>query len=212
MASLKNAELPAWAWEFHGHHCPFMPIGYRMGELALHELGIGRVRDHGALALVEIGVGHPQTCMADGVMVATGCTYGKLMMERLGYGKMALILHAPNRGTVRVSLRPDFQDELGKQEFFTYRKQGIEPTQIPEEVVQRAVTMVLDTPDSEMFKVDRLLDFKFARPKGSFARSQCAQCGEYVFERYVRTVGGRMLCIPCSKTGQSWPNVLEGVQ
>ncbi|MGQ9480432.1 FmdE family protein [Chloroflexus sp.] len=26
---------PAWAFEFHGHECPFMPIGYRMGSLAL---------------------------------------------------------------------------------------------------------------------------------------------------------------------------------
>ena len=26
---------PEWAFEFHAHECPFMPIGYRMGKLAL---------------------------------------------------------------------------------------------------------------------------------------------------------------------------------
>ena len=25
---------PEWAFEFHAHECPFMPIGYRMGKLA----------------------------------------------------------------------------------------------------------------------------------------------------------------------------------
>lgn len=26
---------PDWAFEFHGHRCPFMPLGFRMGRLAL---------------------------------------------------------------------------------------------------------------------------------------------------------------------------------
>jgi formylmethanofuran dehydrogenase subunit E len=26
-----QAKPPEWAWEFHGHRCPFMPTGYRMG-------------------------------------------------------------------------------------------------------------------------------------------------------------------------------------
>lgn len=25
--------IPEWAFEFHGHRCPFMPIGFRMGTL-----------------------------------------------------------------------------------------------------------------------------------------------------------------------------------
>lgn len=212
MVTLDADQPPAWAWEFHGHQCPFMPIGYRMGTCALRELGIDRVKDHGAYALVEIGVGHPQTCMADGVMVATGCTYGKLTMERLGYGKMALILYVPDRDAVRVSLRPEFQDELGKQEFFAYRKRGVEPSQIPEGVTQPAIRKVLDAPESSMVKVDRIPGFRFARPKGSFARGRCTRCGEYVFERYLRTQQGQALCIPCSETVQSWSNVLEGVQ
>ena len=33
---------PDWAFEFHGHRCPFMPIGYRMGRLALERLGVER--------------------------------------------------------------------------------------------------------------------------------------------------------------------------
>ncbi len=178
----------------------------------MRELGIERVKDHGVFALVEIGVGHPQACMADGVMSATGCTYGKLMMERLGYGKMAAILFAPGKGAVRIYLRSEFQDELGKQEFFAYRKRGVEPSDVPSEVTNRAVDMVLEAPEETMFSIERLPDFRFERPKGSFARARCSRCREYVFERYLRTVDGMPMCIPCSGFTEPRPDMLKGTQ
>jgi len=150
--------------------------------------------------------------MMDGVMAATGCTYGKLMMERLGYGKVAIILYAPAKGAVRLYLRSEFQDELGKQEFFAYRKKGIEPSDVPADVTNSAVKVVMEASDAEMFKVERLPDFAFSRPKGSFAKVKCSKCGEYVFERYARTVEGRPMCIPCSDYAQTWANVMKGVQ
>jgi len=33
-------DLPDWTFEFHGHRCPFMPIGFRMGTLAMQFPGI----------------------------------------------------------------------------------------------------------------------------------------------------------------------------
>ena len=57
-------DLPEWVWEFHGHHCFVMPMGYRMGRIGRRELGMEKVKDHGAFALPEICVGHPQTCVA----------------------------------------------------------------------------------------------------------------------------------------------------
>ncbi len=65
--------VPQWAYEFHGHRCPFMPIGFRMGQLAMRTLGVEREPDHGLFAFPEIGVGHPQTCIVDGIQAATGC-------------------------------------------------------------------------------------------------------------------------------------------
>ena len=183
-----------------------------MGLAAMRELGVERAKDHGVFALVEIGVGHPQSCMADGVMSATGCTYGKLMMERLGYGKMAMVLHEPGKGTVRVYLRSEFQDELAGQEFFDYRKQGVEPSDIPSEVTGRAVGAVLGATDEKMFSISRLPDFAFGRPKGSFAKVKCSRCGEYVFERYARNAGGKVLCIPCSGYTEPRLDPLKGAQ
>lgn len=212
MTITKKFEIPDWAWEFHGHICPFMPIGYRMGIRAMKELGMDRVKDHGAFALSEMGVGHPQTCMIDGTMAATGCTYGKLMMERLNYGKVATILFAPGKGAVRIYLRSEFQDELGKFEFFVYRKKGVEPSDIPRDVVAKVVDYVLEATDEDLFKVERLPDFIFGRPKGSFAKIKCSKCGEYVFERYVRTVDSKPHCIPCSGFTESRLDALKGMQ
>lgn len=189
---------PQWAYDFHGHLCPLMPIGYRMGRLAMQKLGVKREKDHGLFAFPELGVGHPQTCMMDGIQVATGCTYGKLTLEKTSYGKLALVLYHPQKGAVRVSVRPEFLDEMGKFEFFAYRKRGVEPSEIPAPVVQEVVDWMFAQPDDKVFKVEMLPDFKYQPVKGSFNKLRCTECGEYVFERYVQTVDGKPYCIPHS--------------
>lgn len=66
-----------------------------MGLVAMRELGVEREKDHRTFALTEMGAGHPNTCMNDGIQASTGCTYGKLLMERLNYGKFAFVLYKP---------------------------------------------------------------------------------------------------------------------
>jgi len=191
--------VPAeWAFEFHGHRCPFMPIGYRMGKLAMKYLGVEREKDHGFFVFPEIGEGHPQTCMVDGIQIATGATYGKVLIAKTFYGKLAATFYHPQRGTVRYSLTPDFIDEMGKYEFFVYRKKGVEPSQIPHPVTEEVIRWVYEQPDAFMFKVEPKPDFKFSPAKGSFNKAKCSICGEYVFERYLRQKDGKTVCIPCS--------------
>ena len=192
------ATLPEWTWEFHGHRCPFMPIGYRMGELMLNTLGVAKAPDHGYFIASELGVGHPQTCLMDGIQAATGCTYGKLMMERLNFGKLAATLWTPENGAVRVAIKPEFSDRLGKYEFFAYRKKGVEPSQIPEPIRNEVINVVMNATDVEMFNVKTLSEFEHKKIKGSFNKAKCENCGEYVFERYVRIKDGKQVCIPCS--------------
>jgi formylmethanofuran dehydrogenase subunit E len=50
---------PEWAYEFHGHRCPFLPLGFRMGQAALAELGVGRESDHRLRVIAGLGEGHP---------------------------------------------------------------------------------------------------------------------------------------------------------
>ena len=189
---------PEWAFEFHGHECPFMPIGYRMGKLALSYLGVEKEPDHGFFIFPELGEGHPQTCMMDGMQIATGATYGKVMIAKTFYGKLAATFYHPKKGAVRYSLLPDFIDAMGKFEFFVYRKKGIEPSQIPLEVRREVIQWVYDQPDEAIFKVEPKPDFTYTPVKGSFNKTKCSVCGEYVFDRYLRMKDGQPVCIPCS--------------
>lgn len=193
-------EIPQWAYEFHGHKCPFMPIGYRMGILALKKLGVERCKDHEMHVFSEMGVGHPQGCMQDGIMAATGATFGKNMIDKLYYGKVAATFWYPeSKSSYRIFLRNEFQDKLAPHEFFKFRKQGIEPSLIPENVCDDIINIVLNASDDELFEVKKILDFKFKPVKGSFAKAKCEVCGEYVFERYLRVKDGKRVCISCSE-------------
>jgi len=189
---------PEWAFEFHGHRCPFMPIGYRMGKLAMEHLKVEYEKDHGFFVFPEIGEGHPQTCMVDGMQIATGATYGKVLIEKTFYGKLAAIFYHPKKGAVRYSVKPEFIDAMGKFEFFVYRKKGVEPSQIPQKVVEEVINWAYEQTDDFMFKVEPKPDFKFSPIKGSFNKDKCSICGEYVFERYLRIKDGKPVCIPCS--------------
>ena len=189
---------PEWAFEFHGHECPFMPIGYRMGKLALAYLGAEHEANHGFFIFPELGEGHPQACLIDGLQVATGATYGKALIAKTFYGKLAAIFYHPKKGAVRYSLKPDFVDAMGKFEFFVYRKKGVEPSQIPLEVRREVIEWVYEQTDDTMFKVEAKPEFTYQPVKGSFNKTKCSQCGEYVFDRSVRTKDGQPVCIPCS--------------
>jgi len=189
---------PEWAFEFHGHRCPFMPIGYRMGKLALEYLGIEREKDHGFFVFPEAGEGHPQTCMIDGIQAATGATYGKVLIAKTFYGKLAATFYHPKKGAVRYALRAEFLDAFGNFEFFAYRKKGVEPSEIPPALADEVINWVYEQTNEFMLKVEPKPDFKFTPVKGSFNRAKCSVCGEYVFERYVRVRDGKPVCIPCS--------------
>lgn len=196
---MTNQHIPEeWAFEFHGHHCPFMPIGFRMGKLAMEYLGVEREKDHGFFVFPEIGEGHPQTCMVDGIQAATGATYGKVLIEKTFFGKLAAVFYHPKKGAVRYSLTPEFIDAMGKFEFFVYRKKGVEPSQIPRKVSDEIIDWVYEQSDDFMFTVEPKPDFTFSPVKGSFNKAKCSVCGEYVFERYLRLKDGQVVCIPCS--------------
>ncbi|NCO57276.1 MAG: hypothetical protein GW783_01945 [Deltaproteobacteria bacterium] len=72
---------------FHGHKCPALALGLRAGHAALAALGVERARNQELRVKAESGRGHAMGCCLDGVMVATGCTYGKGNVRKARYGK-----------------------------------------------------------------------------------------------------------------------------
>ncbi|MHB9054649.1 MAG: FmdE family protein [Paludibacteraceae bacterium] len=197
--SAQRFQIHDWTFEFHGRNYPFMPIGYHMGALALQNSGVERCKNHEMHVFSKMGIGHPQDCMQDGIMAANGAIFGKGMIDKLNYGKIAATFLYPGiKGGIRIALRNEFQNKLAPHEFFKYRKQGIEPSAIPADGCDDIINIVLYAAEEKSFTFSFLSDFRYRSVKRSFNKVTCEICGEYVFERHLRLKDGKRVCIPCA--------------
>ena len=89
--SMNLKELVDIGIKFHGHRYPAMPLGIRVGLAAMKELGVQRTSNKELFCFVETGPSHATMCFVDGIQVSTGCTYGKANIEKLNYGKNAIV-------------------------------------------------------------------------------------------------------------------------
>jgi len=186
---------------FHGHKCPAMPMGLRVGAAAMNMLGVERAKDGQLLALVELGENHCATCFADGIQMITGCTFGKGNIRRLHHGKWGLTLVDKKTGrAVRVVPKAEAMLANKKTTFFTeYREKGIPASQVPEYVVQPLVERVMGAPEDAIMTVGEVVAYDYQDPPHSFSSFVCESCGEMTVEQYGREVDGKRVCLPCAE-------------
>jgi formylmethanofuran dehydrogenase subunit E len=185
----------------HGHKCPAMPMGLRAGLEALEALGVERAADGQFTALVEIDRDHCATCYADGIQMATGCTFGKGNIQKLGYGKFAVTLIDNKTGrSVRVLTLNETIQKSKESEFIQYRKKGVPASKIDPDLVTPLVDFILSSPTENLFQVGPITESKPAvgRPH-DFNTIICDECGETVVERYARLKNGNVVCMPCAE-------------
>ena len=197
----RNNELYKAGLLLHGHKCPAMPMGLRAGTAALQALGVERAADGQLTALIEIDSDHCATCYADGVMMATGCTFGKGNIRKLGYGKFVLTLVDNKTGRcVRVATRNEVIKRNQESEFIQFRKKGVPASKIAVELVEPAVDYILAEPDGNLFSIGPVQEIMLTpgRPH-DFNTHICEDCGEIMVERYARIKKGKMVCIPCAE-------------
>ncbi len=192
------------AWEFHGHRCPAMPMGLRAGFAAMKTLSVERSKDKELFVEAETGKGHAAGCFLDGIMTATGCTYGKSNIQKLYYNKMAFTLTDVKTGrSVRVSLKPEFFEKALNSPFVLKRKEGVPPQDIPPEITDPLVERVLGLSESEFLDISDVFQKEVKKGSPNFNVKRCAKCGEAVFtDKLIVASDGRMLCIPCSEAGK----------
>lgn len=191
------------AFFIHGHVCGGMPLGFRAGLAALHALGVDRELNMAKQVIVETATGHAAGCFANGVQMATGCTFGKGLIERAGFGKWALTLIDKASGkAVRVSVRRAVMEGSYRSPFVEQRRQGIAPTEIPLKVSRPLVEGLLGRSDAELFVISEVFDYPVPTPgKTSFNLAICSVCGEAVAENRARVRDGQPVCLPCSGYG-----------
>lgn len=190
----------------HGHKCPAMPMGLRVGAAAMNALGVERSKDSQLLALIEIGINHCATCFADGVQMITGCTFGKGNIHRLNYGKWAVtLIDRKTSRAVRVAVKAEMMAANKKTDFFQkYRMKGIPASQVPSEIIEPLVDKVLNTPEKQLLTIGEVFTYELQDVAHSFESFVCSSCGEMVSEPYGRLLGDKKVCIPCrhKETGQ----------
>jgi formylmethanofuran dehydrogenase subunit E len=183
---------------FHGHKCPAMPLGLRAGVAAMNALGVQHCQDKELHAISETGKGHAAGCFLDGIMVATGCTYGKSNIEKRYYNKMAFtLIDVTGQRAVRVSLKPDFFSDMLKSPFVEQRKSGVLPQDIAPEVADPLVEKVLSMPEDAFLEVGPVVPFTLKRKKGVFEAKRCSQCHEMVFVDKLVDEGEGPICLGC---------------
>ena len=186
--------------KFHGHKCPAMPNGLRVGAAAMNALGVERTGDGALHAFLDLGENHCATCFGDGIQVITGCTFGKGNISRTHKGKWALTLvdKKTNRA-VRVTPKAEAMLQNKKSEFFTkYRGKGVPATQVPDEVVEPLVQMVMNAPEEKMMTVSEVFEYQWNEPAHSFNSFVCEDCGEMTVMEYGRIKDDKKVCIDCA--------------
>ena len=189
------------AFAFHGHICWASAAGVRAGLAALRELGVARTGSSGELhCILEIGDNHGAQCFADGVQYATGCTIGKGNIEKAGWGKLALtLIDKKKEVAVRVSYKPGRHKQIAESSFMRKRGQGIPPTQIPKEEAWEMADIMWAATEPEVLIVGPVTPYPWGEDFGEvMGLVPCDGCGELVSKVYLRVVGDRHMCIPCS--------------
>lgn len=193
-------ELFETGMKFHGHKCPAMPMGLRAGLAAMKALGVERAQDKELRVIAETGEGHAAGCFVDGIMTATGCTYGKSNIKKLYYNKMAFTLVESKSGrAVRVSLKPGFFEKALNSPFVQQRKAGVPPQDIDAEIADPLVNNILAMPEENFLDIEELKPVEVAQGKGCFEAEPCAKCGELTFVNKLQDSPVGRICIPCAE-------------
>jgi formylmethanofuran dehydrogenase subunit E len=184
----------------HGHVCGGMPLGFRAGLMALRTLAVERESNMAKLVFVETGTGHAAGCFADGVQMSTGCTFGKGLIQRTGYGKWALkLVEKSSRRAVRVAVKAEVMKRSFESPFVKMRHQGVAPTDIPLDISRSLIEGLLARKDDELFAASEIFEHPLpAAPVPCFNLVTCQGCGEAVAENKAYLKDGKTFCQPCS--------------
>ena len=192
MANINPQEWLEFGQKFHGHKCPAMPLGLRVGAAAMNKLGVDRAKDGQILAFVDLGEDHCATCFADGLQVIMGTTFGKGNIKKTQKGKWAVTLVDKATGkAVRVTPKAEAMLANKQTSFFKdYREKGIPASKVPAEV--------MGAPQEELLNISEVFDYDLHEAPHSFNSFVCEECGEMTVEGYGRIKDGRHVCIDCA--------------
>ena len=185
---------------FHGHSCPGLALGYRVGLAALKALGREQsAGDEEMVAIVE-----NDSCAVDAVQVLTGCTFGKGNLIFRDYGKQVFtFVKRPLGEAVRISIDfvPPEETEREREMWKKYSRgdRSEEVVRAVHDRKARKTKAILEAPEAALVKIARVT-VPLPREASIYQSLTCGMCGEKVAEPKARMKDGRIVCIPCFET------------
>ena len=196
---MDDREILMDALKFHGHRCWASVAGVRVGLAALRTLGVKRSGGTQLYAILETGEEHGGMCFGDGVPYTTGCTLAKGNIRNNPLGKLAVpFTHTDSNRAVRVSYKPTLQKQIAASAFMQQRAAGYQPDEIPKADQMELVDLMWGALESDVLTVGEIFTYDHDWLPEVMGFTKCESCGELVAHAYVRTVGDRKVCIPCS--------------
>jgi len=123
---------------FHGHLGPFIVLGYRMGRHALSALNADPFE---LKAQVFCSGVTPQSCLADGVQLGSGCTLGKGNIEVIKSDNVSCIF-CKDETKIRITPRPMKSLDQSDPDY--------------ELAIERYAESLYNLHDEDLFQVDSL--------------------------------------------------------
>jgi tRNA-Thr(GGU) m(6)t(6)A37 methyltransferase TsaA len=198
------------AGKMHGHYCPGLAMGVMAATYAVQQIGTDSDGLEDLLAIVETN-----NCLADGVQLVTGCSFGNNSLIFYDVGKTAVTLTKRNGKGIRVISRPESQAYIRESfpDFDNYYQKVVkQKNRDPEVVAAYQKSGVERAFGTLQLDFNRLFDTKWVKvhiPEyaPSYGDEICSRCGESVMASRVSEFEDGNVCLPCS--GKDLP-VLDG--
>ncbi|AFH43318.1 FmdE family protein [Fervidicoccus fontis] len=193
------------AREFHGHICPYVVLGLRASEIAMQRLNIKKASEAETVNEDIIAIVECNNCFADGVQVATGCTFGNNGLIYMDTGKNAVTLV---RRRDWKGIRVYVDSEKMKKRYFSEeasrlfekviaRREGTSEDQERLRKLWNEIGFALRDAPEEIFKIEEVKISPVERAP-IFETVKCDLCGELVMKTRAKVVNGKTLCQTCA--------------
>ncbi len=193
------------AASLHGHYCAGLAFGVKAAYAALRRLGFDNTGMEELVTVVECN-----NCFADGIQIATGCSFGNNALIYKDLGKTAAtVLSRRSDSAVRVCLRPhrwegDGATELEREAGRLFARVVKERDPDPDarrrlgEVFRQLSFATLDKGEDELFDI-RDVPARFPEYAPIYDSATCAVCGEEFMETRGLVRNGRVVCYTCAQ-------------
>ena len=121
--------------KFHGHLGPYIVLGYRMGRYA-------RIFFSGSKeisAVVHCSDSPPESCLADGIQIGSGCTFGRRKIRIDTKSRPGCTFHCGNETLVIWAYKPQLP-EISNKDYW--------------ELIHRIAEAMYVAPDEQLFAED----------------------------------------------------------